>query len=143
MAYIMKLGDKWTGPHPNKAGECCGNMPQNNLSISPDGTITYLYEGFKDHFHFFKKCWPASLLQESERAWKEVENLRAGKPMSCSAGTSEKMTKMGFVGLYLVSDQSDRLHKTKEVDTDVLQEKIVSGQHSALKPFNINLLQED
>lgn len=64
------------------------------------------------------------------------ENVRIGRPANCASGTSEEMAARGFVGLYLVADSTGYKGKdARDVDTDILQEEVVTGERSPLRPF--------
>lgn len=95
------------GPYPDKAGEFCGNWlpgPEN--------------------FPAMRLCEePQEEADRHQREW--LARMRFGRPAGCGAGSSEKMTSCGYVGLYLKEDRELYDWETP-VDTDTLTEDRVS-----------------
>jgi hypothetical protein len=119
MAYIIKDRgqEKWRGPYPNKAGEFCGNDERKNLRVTADGTIE-------------------AVAGAEYGGWHSAKSRRIGRPSNCKMGTSEEMAAQGFVGIYLTADNPHAaVGVVRDVDVDVLQEEVVSGQRPASKPF--------
>lgn len=103
MAYKIKDGK---GPYPNKAGEFCGNYhPDPGFGI-PQLTTETIQEATQHHVKW--------LLQ-----------MRFGKPSNCPGGTSEEMTRQGFVGLYLKKDR-ELYDWEMPIETDKLTEAYVT-----------------
>lgn len=129
MAYIAfseGSDGEWHGPIPNKKGEWCGNR------------------------HPSKCCgaaaWPTGLSDHEDDRSPESESDQEnrfyhGRPGRCPAGTSEELSKQGYIGLYLNEDRPIVSHsKFLEIDTDALLEDVVSGQRPAERPFDPQLL---
>jgi hypothetical protein len=130
MAWITKhyeRSEEWYGPLPNKRGENCGNAALKNLRLGSGGIVLQQYN----------PSWELRTMgYESEPEWLDVKNKRIGRPTDCPAGKSDEMRQMGMVGLYLIEDSNMSLGQFgREVDTDELQEEVVSGQRAPLKPF--------
>ena len=115
MAYIIKVSGKWLGPCPNKKGEFCINWEVGNTRLRREELE---YEKFVEH----------------EFLGNFLNNKRQGRPSKSESGTSEQKKWRGFVGLYLAEDTPVD-SSAIEVDTDVLDEEVVSGQRQPLKPF--------
>jgi hypothetical protein len=65
-----------------------------------------------------------------------LKTKRLGAPSSCLAGTSIELQAKGMAGLYLLKDQTYLGgYESREVDTDVLCEEVVTGQRPPNKPF--------
>ena len=62
-------------------------------------------------------------------------NFRIGDPSSCKTGDSSQLKQNGYAGLYLKHDKATVVGSYVEVDTDVLQEDVVTGKRAPLKPF--------
>lgn len=130
MAWINKHyahSEEWYGPLPNKEGESCGNTLLANLRLGPKNQV----------LEQLNPNWELRAMgYESEPQWLTVKNKRIGRPTNCKAGTSEEMRKWGLVGLYLIADSNQSLGEFgREVDTDELQEEVISGLRPARKPF--------
>ncbi len=99
---------KGKGLYPDKAGDFCGNhAPGGGLVISFHETVK---EAERHHREYFAR-------------------MRFGKPSSCSAGTSEEMVALGYIGLYLKEDRK-LLHFETPIETDKLTEDYVSKAHN-------------
>ncbi len=111
MARIIKtlLSDvEWHGPFPNRAGEFCGNVPRESITLEEDG-ITVA-----------KHHWSLASLKLGRTA-----KLRIGKPAN---------SNIASIGLYLVEDQPAR-EDEEEVDTDIFFEEVISGERFPRKPL--------
>ena len=113
MAYIARHSienTEWHGPCPDEAGEFCGNIGRNEIR-----------------------------LEDNSKAIQGMENKRVGRPSDCEAGLSDELIAEGFVGLYLINDSRADIvdhNLCRKVDTDILQEEVVSGQRPPLRSFN-------
>ena len=65
----------------------------------------------------------------------ERNDVRVGKPKWCTDMTSEKLAEMGFQGLYLTRNivVTGDPSVFVEIDTNLLDEEVVSGQQKATK----------
>ncbi len=108
-------------PLPSKKGDFCGNVLREAVFFASDG-VTVI--GHK---------WSFSYLRLADKTVK----FRIGKPEASPCGSSSDMEAQGYIGLYLEEDQPPILDE-QEVDTDELQEEVVSGQRVAQKPFRRN-----
>lgn len=118
MAHVIKkYKGGYRGPYPSRVGDFCGNGERRMMEIADDG-ITII-----------KRSGPPL-------SGCDVGRFRIGRPSDCKAGTSDEMATQGFVGVYLAAER-EPLSSEIEVDTDELQEEVVSGQRAALKPFNL------
>lgn len=118
MAYMNNCLCVPQGPYPSSVGDFCGNTLKSSLTIAKDG-VTILERASLSRFGF-----------------ETTTGLRIGRPSNCPAGTSEEMLANGYVGLYLTEEKTLGPHEVA-VDTDVMQEEVVSGQRKARKPLII------
>jgi len=128
MARIIKTlstDKKWHGPCPDKSGEFCGNSHKSQLTITPEGIVTNI----------------RSEVGREQELIPET-NKRIGKPSNCKAGSSQKMEDDGYVGLYLINNSVCNIGTYREIETDALQEEVVSGQRPPAIPFDNSVLQE-
>ncbi len=129
MAYIARTFEEstdWYGPCPNRAGEFCGNTQKSNLRVAPDGSVLETFTSISFH--------------TDDNGWKEASNLRIGKPSKTKSHSSEEMEAEGCVGLYLIADSTSSMFNGREIDTDVLMEEVVSGQHEPVRPLVLDVL---
>lgn len=134
MAYIAKLfvtDSEWYGPCPNKIGEFCGNAHRDDLEITLEGLI-------RKHGSLMKGLEGYEGVGNTP-----ITNKRIGRPATCPNGSSERMAELGYVGIYLTKDHSLTFpEKEREVDTDLLEEEVVSGQRIPLRPLDPNIPME-
>lgn len=116
MARIIhsSLSDKkWIGPFPNKAGEFCEDLLQNDIVIT-EGVIRYSLP----HLHLPDNTF-----------------FRIGEPSEV-IGVVLNQEEHGYVGLYLTEDQPV-LEDEECVDTDIFHEEVVTGKRPSNKPFTL------